>query len=410
MRYPEQKIKEAILHPDLDVRDAAIRYFDSSTAPDQTLMPLAIQAIEKYGRTTAFLYTHYLNRLPQTEQTVAWVVAELQRESQGPPEEHYAYFLNLSRLLCHADIRLVTRHADEIVLAPHFDPKERLAFREHLEIFGWDAETCWNALRKYCEDNAVTQNVEFFDLEHADLGHAFRIVKALARQPHDYQGQIVAILSEPVPDFPRDPRNWLQPLMASLAGEMRFKDAIPPLVGNLGHPNSYLSDQSMFALAKIGNEEVVSVVCDQFPHASKDFRRSASELLDKIHLDLTVQRVLGLLPGETDLRVRMTLCEALLYHFSSEGIEPARQFIKQHELSPDLRQLRLSLIATCKIMDVRFSEFEVWQEEARKDIQYRMALPRCDPFDQQALRQLPGLSAAVINSALRVARGRVSNG
>ena len=40
----------------------------------------------------------------------------------------------------------------------------------------------------------------------------------------------------------------------------------------------------------------------------------------------------------------------------------------------------------------------------------RMALPRCDPFDQQALRQLPGLSAAVINSALRVARGRVSNG
>ena len=45
-----------------------------------------------------------------------------------------------------------------------------------------------------------------------------------------------------------------------------------------------------------------------------------------------------------------------------------------------------------------------------KTSEARMALPRCDPFDQQALRQLPGLSAAVINSALRVARGRVSNG
>jgi len=33
MRYPEGKIKEAILHPDIDVRDTAIRYFYSSTAP-----------------------------------------------------------------------------------------------------------------------------------------------------------------------------------------------------------------------------------------------------------------------------------------------------------------------------------------------------------------------------------------
>ena len=167
MRYPEDKIKDAVLHPDRDVRDTAIRYFDSSTAPDQTLMPLAIQAVEKYGRTTAFSFTHYLNRLPQTEQTVAWVVAELQREFQEPPEEHYSYFLNLSRLLCHADIRLVTRHAAEIVHAPHFDPKERLAFREQLEIFGWNAETCWNELRKCCEDNTETQSVEEFDLEQA---------------------------------------------------------------------------------------------------------------------------------------------------------------------------------------------------------------------------------------------------
>jgi hypothetical protein len=53
MRYPEDKIKEAILHPDLDVRDTAIRYFYSSTSPDDTFMPLAIQAIERYGRTTA---------------------------------------------------------------------------------------------------------------------------------------------------------------------------------------------------------------------------------------------------------------------------------------------------------------------------------------------------------------------
>jgi hypothetical protein len=105
------KIKEAILHPDLDVRDTAIRYFYSSTNLDHTLMPPAIQAIERFGRTKAFSFTHYLNLLPQTEQTIGWVIAELQRDLQPRPEELHFYYLNLSRLLCNADIRLVARHA-----------------------------------------------------------------------------------------------------------------------------------------------------------------------------------------------------------------------------------------------------------------------------------------------------------
>lgn len=360
MRLPEDKIKEAILHPDLDVRDAAIRYFDSSTFPDHTLMPLAIQAIERYGRTHAFSHTHYLNLLPQTEQTIAWVIAELQRDFQGLPEEKYFYFLNLSRLLTHADIRLVAQRAADIHQAPHFDAKERLDFRGRLEIFGWNTEKCWQVLLQYCE-----ANVNINDIEEFDLGHALRIVDALARQPHEHQRQIVAFLAQKVYDFRHDARKWLQPLLANLAGAMRLQAAIPVLVGYLGHPYSFLADQSMFALATIGTEEVVSLVCDQFPRGSRDFRLWASDLLCKIHLDVTVQRVPELLPAETELQVRLNLCEALLDHFSSDGIEPARQLIKQHELTPDVRHLRSSLITYCKIMGTRFPEFDVWQAESR---------------------------------------------
>src|SRR5262249_11635973 len=161
-----------------------------------------------------------------------------------------------------------------------------------------------------------------------------------------------------------DARKWLQPLLANLAGAMRFPAVIRPLVGNLGHPYSFLSDQCMFALARIGSDDVVAAVCDPFPRASRDFRLWASDLLCKIHLDVTVQRVLALLPGETDLAVRLNLCEALLDHFSFEGVEPARQLIKWQELTPDLRRLRSSLIAVCKITGSRFPEFDVWQEQA----------------------------------------------
>lgn len=365
MRYPEDKIKEAILHPDRDVRDTAVRYFSNSITADQTLMPLAIEAIEKYGRPEACSFTPYLNLLPQTEDTIPWVIAELQRDIQGLlPEDRYLYFLNLSQLLCHTDIRLVAERAAEIVQAPHFDPKERLAFRERLDMVGWSAEKCWNALQKYCE--TIRHKNEFEDLD-LDLGHAVRIVEALARQPHEYQGQIVAILSEQVQDFRHDARKWLQPMMVNLAGEMRLRAAVPLLVGNLGHPHSFLADQSMFALARIGTEEVVTAVCDSFPRQSEDFRLYASELLSKMHSDLTVQRILGLLPGETDLAVRISLCQALLDQFSFEGIEPTRQLIKQHELTPTLRHLRSRLIASARIMEIRFPEFDVWQEEVRND-------------------------------------------
>jgi SEC-C motif len=362
MRLSEHKIKEAIPHPDMDVRDTAIRYFYSSTRPDDTLMPLAIQAIERYGPTKAFSFTHYLNLLPQTEDTIGWVIAELQRDVEGRPDERHFYYLNLSRLLSHADIRLIAQHAPDILHAPHFDSKEQVAFRERLEMFGWNAEKCWQELHQYCDANKDKNNLEEFD-----LGHALRIVEALARQPHEYQGQIVALLAEQVRDFRHDDRKWLQPLMANLAGAMRLKEAIPPLVGNLGHPYSFLADQSMFALAKIGSDDVVAAVCDQYPRGSKDFRLWASDLLCKIHLDSTVRRVQELLSGETDLAVRLNLCEALLDHFSDEGIEPASRLIKEQQLTPDLRRLRSSLIAVCKIMGSRFPEFDVWQEQAKND-------------------------------------------
>jgi hypothetical protein len=50
MRYPEDKIKEAILHPDIEIRDRAVSYFAKSFSADTSLMPLVIKAVETYGR------------------------------------------------------------------------------------------------------------------------------------------------------------------------------------------------------------------------------------------------------------------------------------------------------------------------------------------------------------------------
>jgi hypothetical protein len=56
MRLPEAKIKEALVHPDKLVRQEALLYFADCYSRDAEVMPLAIQAIETYGRSQAFLH------------------------------------------------------------------------------------------------------------------------------------------------------------------------------------------------------------------------------------------------------------------------------------------------------------------------------------------------------------------
>jgi hypothetical protein len=59
----EAKIKEALLHPEKLVRQEALLYFADCYSRDAEVMPLAIKAIETYGRRNAFLLVHVLAHL-----------------------------------------------------------------------------------------------------------------------------------------------------------------------------------------------------------------------------------------------------------------------------------------------------------------------------------------------------------
>ena len=88
MRYPEDKIKEAILHPDLEIRDRATSYFAKSFSSDPSIMPLVIKAVETYGRQNdAYRLIGASRDLPQSEDTIAWVIDELNDESMRQTRE-----------------------------------------------------------------------------------------------------------------------------------------------------------------------------------------------------------------------------------------------------------------------------------------------------------------------------------
>jgi len=104
VRLSEDKIKEAILHPDPDIRDRATSYFSKSFSSDLTIMPLVIKAVETHGRQDAYRLIGLSRDLRQTEDTIAWVIDELNDESCNS-YENYAF--NLSMVLMEADPALL---------------------------------------------------------------------------------------------------------------------------------------------------------------------------------------------------------------------------------------------------------------------------------------------------------------
>ena len=187
MRFPEAKIKEAILHPEKLARQEAVNYFSNCFSRDTDVMPLAIQAVENFGRRQAFSHVHVMASLAQTEATVEWAIRELHKE-ENKVEDHDSYLPALSRLLCNADPRLLVPRAQEILQAPGFLKDLTFAFQERLDLLAWDADRCWKEVEDICQEAVKPEMAD------VDFGHADRVVEALARQGDKYTEKVLELL------------------------------------------------------------------------------------------------------------------------------------------------------------------------------------------------------------------------
>jgi hypothetical protein len=117
LRLPEEKIKQAILSPEPDIRQRALRYFSVCHSDDEDVVPLVIQAVEKYGREDAYHLIGSSVDVRQTEETISWIVNEL----NDPHSDRYEnYTFNLTRVLCHADPALLVPREAAILESRHF--------------------------------------------------------------------------------------------------------------------------------------------------------------------------------------------------------------------------------------------------------------------------------------------------
>ena len=367
MRLSEDNIKQAILHPDPDVRTMAIRYFADSFSTDGTIMPLVIQAVERYG-CQAFSGYAVRQGLVQTDETVQWLLWELAKEGDPGDEDWRYYFRGLGDLLAQADVWLLARHQSAIVDVEGFDRSAREAITERIRLLSADPEACWTELGDFCEREKSKHYIN-----DVNFDHAHRLVEAIARHGERYAGRVLSILAEEIEDFTDHPMGWLEPLAVRLAGEMRLTAAIPPIVQKLHEEGDLLRQECERALWRIGTDAVVEAVCADYTRSEQSYRLFGASVLECIHSDLTVVKVLELLPQEEDVDIKAWLGQALLRQFTPEGMEPLRQLILAGPLDPEMRGLRKDFLTACTLMEVNLPEMELWRKDAKHDTEANKA-------------------------------------
>ena len=359
MRLPESKIKEAILHPEANIRERAVRYFNESFSRDASLMPLVIEAVERYGREGAYSLIGSSTNLPQTEETLSWIIDEL-KDERSDSYENYRY--NLWRVLHQTDpVLLAPRKTELLEIFPAGQSFHEI-LEKRIEFLSWDEATCWQKLEEICEAGKDVDYANKVDWESAD-----QILEALARIGGQSEQRIFSVLSVEITEFENNPMVWMEPLMVQLAGMLRLESAIPLLMQKFHIDADILLEKCQKALIRIGTDQVVMAIADAYDNAEEHLRLYATTVLENIHTDLAASVSLRFFGLEKTSHIKREMAHAALNHFNSEAIEPVRQYLLSKKIKGELCHLRDYLVETCTIMGERFPEVEKWRADEKRE-------------------------------------------
>ncbi len=363
MRQPAEKVKEVILHVDQDVRDAAAYYFADSYSDDASVMPLVIQAIEKYGFEAAFTGYSFLTNLVQTDETVVWLSGQLKKLGQPTNEKEAEPVLAYNAAVIHADPDVLKNREAEIRALEALDPDSKDVIRELIEFRSRSADELWT---EFVEFGEALENDDSICDEDYDLG--CRLVEALGRFRDQFAAQVLDVISGETNEL----GTWKEGFAIRLAGEMKLAAAIPLMMATLEEgAEDWISDECHRAFTKIGSQSVIAHFARDYAKSEWLERMAIASTLENIHSDESVQACFDFLKSEEDEEIRGILLESILFNFCPGGVEPARQFILSMPLSPDVLEVRSALLTACKLMGGRFPEFDAWLEDCKNDPELR---------------------------------------
>jgi hypothetical protein len=359
MRLSAERIKEAILHPDRNVRDAAVYYFAQSHSDDPTVMPLVIQAKQLYGL-DAFSTFSFLIDLVQTSETFEWIIGEIVRTDENTREREHRYRSVLVRALREGNVDLQKQYLGRIQSLQTLDVMSKALITERIDLASMTADKLWEKLNAFC---TVVDRTEMLT---EDYEYGRSLVAALAPHREQFGRKVMRCLEDP-----EAYTGWLEVFIVRLAGEMKLERAIPFLADRFADEDSWACEEAYRALEMIGSESVVQELARRNVSGDWGLRFAVATTLEKIHSDLSVRTCQELLAQEPDESVQGHLLRAVLLNFCPDGIEPARQHILNTAKSLEMLEVRSALLAACLLLGKTFPEFPAWKEDSKHNSDFR---------------------------------------
>lgn len=367
MRLSEELIKQGILHSDREVRSEAVLYFSRSNSIDDSILPLAIQAIEQFGWDKAFSVTACIMGLPLNDATLPWVLAQLQHEDVKKPDPYgwAARWYALNSLLSEADAELLARHKQAVLDVTGLEDEVIEIVGERIDLLTAGGEFCWQELEKFCVASKDCDGIGEVDL----LNHAYALCEAIGRKKDEYAEKVLTILGEKNEDLESNPNVWMETFAVRIAGEMCLDAAVPLIVAKLKEGSEEAEgfrEQCETALMEIGGDATISAVADLFRQGDWRLRMAACNVLQHVHSELAVTTALEFLPSEEDGTIRAFLAGGLASHLAFEAIEPLRQLVMDGTYDESHTDLKRDVVLAATLMDVEFPEREQWRIEVER--------------------------------------------
>jgi SEC-C motif len=403
------QLKPFLVHEDRFIRRAASDYFADGWSRDPDLIPLILDACDRYGDKENLRGLSCCDRLLMNGQAFDRVLDHLAKTEDGDAIYH------LNRVIVHLPGDLLAARQVDVLGHPKLLREIIPQIRLRCDLAGWTGQKLWDELQEYAR-----QSEDKKDTGGIDHGYVGALVDALARRDVPDDDTICRLLRSLESE-----EGWLEIFLIDLAGARRIPDAVPALVDKFYIDTDYLLERSKVALARIGDAGAVRLIRTAYPTAPEHFKHYTSGIFGDIKHEESEQAILGLLEVESDPTFRTILCVGLCDLFSERGFDVVRGEIASG-YDAFYSSLEEHLLPVAEVLGIGLPEADSWRrqraeqgeqraarlaEMAELDRRFKALKARgIDPFDRLgtservARTQLPAVTAPVRHAAPRVGR------
>jgi len=381
MKLPLNEAKAKLLSEEREVRDAALSYLNRPGNADETILPLVVEAYQKFGP-QAFQFAISWRDLPLTKEPLVWLIDSYSNISETIDSEDHFY--SYGDVLAEAIGRAPLIFADETQpfweqLPVKFSERINRVVDQRKQLAQLSDQKLFERAVHVCLEQAKTRE----DVDPWD--ELVRLGEEMAQRPDAFAPRAVDMLCSnqcaglveaegdaPVEDV-SEARFWLQIVMIHAIRCLRLEAAIPELLQLVESDEEAMSEEAIPALSEIGSDEVVRRASECYRRANEYSRLGLIEIIENSRSVHNTAALLSLAQDEPDAERHGFLLQGALRNLDRDAIEVARQYILANEKTPELLDVRTGLLVASKCLGVSFPELAEWEADQANDQAFRKA-------------------------------------